>query len=678
MIRPLLGGLRGSIDAAPSIRVGGPRWTALWGTVVAALLSAGGLAAQEPPDSLPPDSLAVEGDLREVDPDSLPPPIRNLPDFGRFSGTDDPGVIRRWELEDLLGARATTLQELLETLPGALPVRGGDYGTPENVVGVGMGGGRVRVFNDGVEALPLDGSVADLSRIPLVGIGRVTVRREGGELRIELETERSDEDPRPLTRISAGTGDLDTNIFRGVFLHPSALGGALGVGIERIDTRGRAGQEEGTLRGVWLRYLRPVGPFTLAAELQRGGATNPIPTIGATESTRSSWIVRARAGEPGGLRGEVYWADTGVDLDGGQGVEGASLQPARLSRSQIGARGAWDRTTDTWSAWARGEARRFGGESRNAVSPRLDSILATGDPGEAGARPGDRLDLDLGFEIAGVGGVAARLGSDGWDDGRRQVAGLRAWTAPVYGLSLFASHDRGERGWRPTFRRLPADSVLADSLAADFAQPAERYTDLESTRLGARFVFGPLDVRGAWLSLRTDSVLPLGTADRGGLEARNGAGFVGDEVSGFEVEGRLGVPLLDGLAVVGSLQQWEEEGIYRPERIYRGGLDFANTYYETGNLGIRAGLIVEGRDSMLVAFADPDFIAPPEDPDRVPGAARVPFYQSWNAHLQIRVVNVRIFVKWENVFGRRELEDVPGRTMPGVRASYGVRWTLRN
>jgi hypothetical protein len=647
-------------------------------------LAATPVAGQEPPDSLPPDSLpqqlpdslVAEGDTLEVD--SLPPPIRNLPEFGRFGSADDPGVMRVWELDDLLGARETTLQELLETLPVALPIRGGDYGTPENVVAVGLGGGRVRVFTDGVEELPLDGSVADLSRIPLAGIGRVVVRRAGGELRVEMETERADEDPRPLTRISAGTGDLDTNIFRGVFLQPNALGGALGVAIERIDSRGRAGQEEGTLRGVWLRYLRPVGAFTVAAELRRGGASNPIASIGATESTRSSWTLRARAGEPGGLRGEVYWSDTGLDLEGGTGVDGREFRPARLAGSQLGARGAWDRTTDTWSVWARGEARRFGGESRVADTPRLDSILASAEPGDAGARPDDRFDLDLGFEVAGLGGAAARLGSDGWEGGRRQVAGIRAWTAPVFGVSLYASHDRGERGWRPTSLRLPADSAAADSVAAQFALPPDRFTDVESSRVGARVLLGPLDVRGAWLSLRTDSVFPLGTADRGGLDARGGVPFAGDEVTGFEVEGRLGLPLIDGLAAVGSLQQWEEEGVYRPERIYRGGLDFANTYYDTGNLEIRMSLLVEGRDSMLVAAANPDFLAPPDDPDAIPGPARVPFYQSWNAHLQIRVVSVRIFVNWENVFGRRALEDVPGRVMPGVRASYGVRWTFRN
>ncbi|HKK92002.1 MAG TPA: hypothetical protein VJ925_01170, partial [Longimicrobiales bacterium] len=79
------------------------------------------VSAQEPPDSLPPDSVppAVTADTLEavsdtLETDSVPPPIRNLPDFGRFGDERDPGVIERWDLEDLLGARAVTLQELLE------------------------------------------------------------------------------------------------------------------------------------------------------------------------------------------------------------------------------------------------------------------------------------------------------------------------------------------------------------------------------------------------------------------------------------------------------------------------------------------------------------------------------------------------------------------------------------
>jgi hypothetical protein len=56
----------------------------------------------------------------------------------------------------------------------------------------------------------------------------------------------------------------------------------------------------------------------------------------------------------------------------------------------------------------------------------------------------------------------------------------------------------------------------------------------------------------------------------------------------------------------------------------------------------------------------------------------VPFYQSWNAHLMIRVVTVRLFLRWENLFLRQNNQDLPGRLLPTTRVMYGVRWTLRN
>jgi hypothetical protein len=125
---------------------------------------------------------------------------------------------------------------------------------------------------------------------------------------------------------------------------------------------------------------------------------------------------------------------------------------------------------------------------------------------------------------------------------------------------------------------------------------------------------------------------------------------------------------VDGFQLEGSLERWDEEGILRPAQIYRGGLTFHDVFYPTGNLEITAGAVVEGRDPMLLPI-----------PDAVTGGpVRVPFYQSWNAHLQIRVVTVRVFIRWDNLFLRPENQDLPGRLLPRTRAMYGVRWTLNN
>ena len=58
--------------------------------------------------------------------------------------------------------------------------------------------------------------------------------------------------------------------------------------------------------------------------------------------------------------------------------------------------------------------------------------------------------------------------------------------------------------------------------------------------------------------------------------------------------------------------------------------------------------------------------------------AVTPFYQDWFATMQVRVVTVQIFVKWENFARRPNLQAFPGRVLPITRTTYGLRWTLWN
>ena len=67
-------------------------------------------------------------------------------------------------------------------------------------------------------------------------------------------------------------------------------------------------------------------------------------------------------------------------------------------------------------------------------------------------------------------------------------------------------------------------------------------------------------------------------------------------------------------------------------------------------------------------------VAPDDDP--VPRVQ--PFYQSWHAHVQVRIVDLRLFIGWENFSVRRNNQDFPGRVLPIFRAYYGVRWVLWN
>jgi hypothetical protein len=55
----------------------------------------------------------------------------------------------------------------------------------------------------------------------------------------------------------------------------------------------------------------------------------------------------------------------------------------------------------------------------------------------------------------------------------------------------------------------------------------------------------------------------------------------------------------------------------------------------------------------------------------------LPSNQVLNGYLQIRIIDVRIFLQSEDMLGKGRL-DIPNRTIPGPRLYYGVKWELFN
>lgn len=402
---------------------------------------------------------------------------------------------------------------------------------------------------------------------------------------------------------------------------------------ERNDTDGPAVDEEGSLQNVWVRYMRPLGSrLMLSGEIRNRKVESELERA-PPSLTRLTRSVRLRGRISDGVSAEIFAAENKLDLTGDSTVAESPRN------AHYGGRVGWD----LGPSWGQVQVRH--------VNPAGRPNLL-------------RAEVEGGVSTEAVGGVSARYGWDreGGGEGNppptvtRSVWGVSAWTRPLFGVSLFAGMDEGERGWS-----VPA--YLGLGLPADSADLFPSGSDASYLRAGARFSLWRVQLEGAWLSTEVDSILPLGNRVDRGIRA-----FPGGEATGFEVSGSVGVPFIDGLAVTGSLQQWEEEGILRPERIYRGGLAFHDTFYPTGNLEITANFQVEGRDPMLLPLPDPTTGDP----------LRVPFYQSWNADLQIRVVTVRVFIRWDNLFLRPENQDIPGRLLPRTRAMYGVRWTLTN
>jgi hypothetical protein len=619
--------------------------------------------AQVRPDSIPPDSLALRDSLsvpdslaladtlglgQEADSTAVDSIFYNLPDLDAEVGEGwGPGVWV-WDQEEIMATGAATLAELVAEVPGVVTLMAGDYGTPLAITAFGVGGGRIRLIRDGFEVFPLEGGVADLDRVGLVGIERVRLLRAMGELVIELTSLRHRE-ARPYSLIEAGNGDLDTNMLRGAFANPDALGGSVAVAIERSDSRGARGDEPGNRTGAWMRYqLHRGNDAGLALDFRRM-ASETEASVYASTVRRTDLAVRGRARLAEGLTGEAYW---------GRSVHRVEDERERYereggTRSQIGLRTAWSGRGFS----ATGAYRRYGEDF-----------------------PGSRLDLALGGERPEAGGFAVELGRAAWPDVSTGAKRIRAWTRPVGGLSLFGSWESGTYGSRtgPLLDIEPTlpddslgvqepDSVVTDSLSA----PLFHVTDRTASRLGAQFRWKDAVVSGAMLRLEADSLLPLAIEPD-----REGSVLAGGERTGWEVWGRVPTPL-DGLYVEGSLQQWDEAWSYMPKRIYHGAFAYHKTFLESGNFELWWALGVRGRDPMTVRQVLPEAEGE-EGEGPLPQLPSVPFSQSWYLRLQMRIVSLRVFVVWENFTVRRNLQDFPDRLLPITRAVYGLRWTMWN
>ncbi len=625
---------------------GGARARILWALVAAAAPSSA--VAQVPPDtvgarpdSLPPDS-AVAVDSLAVDSlaadslavDSLAPP----PVLPRSPDPVPPGVetgVREWDRDELLALRGQTLLDLLADVPGMLAIRGGDYGSAVAAFPVGYAGGGLRLYWDGVEHLPLEGAVADLSRIPLSGLEsvRVVMRPTGAEVRL---ARRVHADARAFSQVDAGTGDPSANVLRGTFSMPRVLGGKAAVALERLDGQGRDGS--GSSTAAWLRYSLHAGDRAGVRLETRRVAVERVAEVGVPESVqRVDWTLQGR------------WAPRADVLVDGWGTR-ASAQPgdtlspfpfAMESRSQWGAQVSVRRGR----LWTRAGARFNGG---SGIADRELSAEAT-------------------FASPRWGGLTGRARRETWGDRVGVGRDLSAWFTPVSHVSLFAERGGGLRSV-PFLAPPPSDST--DSVAP----PMSRFTDRSGGRWGARLAWRGARLSGARLVVEADSVWPTRLHfDRGGLtlpQARR---------RGWELTAAL--PLWPrGLFVAGETQLWDASdsiALYFPDHLYRAGLSFRNAYRESGSFQLWVDLGVLGRSEMRVPQPDAE-ATPREGDDGQPPPSTVPFHQSWYFRLQMRILSLNVFATVENLTLRDNNQDAPGRLLLRTRSLYGVRWTFWN
>ena len=628
-------------------------------------------SAQDPPDSLQavtdtsrasPDSLQdsagaaggpASGDSAATDTlptDSIvPPPVfPTLPDPAPPAGIVT--GIWEWNRTELLGARGQTLWELLADIPGLLAVRSGDFGAATAVFPIGYSGGGLRLYYDGVEHLPLDGSLPDLARVPLSGLDRVRVVQRPGGVEVRL-FRLVHADARPSSLVEAGTGDLDTNLLRATFSLPRMFGGKGALAIERLDSKGR--DAPGSMTGGWFRYSVHRGDrAALRYEIRRMATERAALDDSPASVKRSDWTLHGRLELGEDLLAEG-WA-TGASVATGDTAEVFPFSP---------------------------ESRKQHGVSLSAArGPVWGRVTARYNEGKGVA------DRELSVELSALsgrwGGATGKAWRESWDEDRGSGYDLRVWATPrPYGAVFFEHGDGGRSVPFLNPPQEPDDTTTNGAQGSDSTKtargPESRFTTRDGTRVGTRLRWRRNEVSVARLWIEADSVWPTQLPfDRDGVVLPQ------PRRRGWEVAGRL--PLRPrGLFLTGEVQFWEKAdsaavpALYFPDYVYRASLSFQRTFRATGNFELWVDLGVHGRPEMHVPR--PDDPAPPGGGGqqmRMPST--VPFYQNWYFRLQMRFLTLNIFATVENVSFRDNNQDVPGLLLPITRGMYGVRWTFWN
>jgi hypothetical protein len=263
--------------------------------------------------------------------------------------------------------------------------------------------------------------------------------------------------------------------------------------------------------------------------------------------------------------------------------------------------------------------------------------------------------------------VEARQLTIGGVNGVETTVSLRA--GPWGGLSVFGQVATGNRGIRfliDTTRIVNAVTGIGgtgtqtlDTLVAREFRTLDGSVD--GLRAGAELNRGLVHLGAAFLQHKVDQTAPYGVEFDQGAPLQPGL-----SASGVEAYAR--VPLyFRQLTFEGWWQRWlsSPDRIYLPTQLGRAALQFRGVYYG-GNLEPTVRLELAGHDQALAW-------------DQTAGANQLLLrYTTFNWFVQIRIIDIRIFWRYENAFNQRGDFDVPGGVIPSGRALYGVRWFFRN
>jgi len=559
------------------------------------------------------DSLLRRDSARAVVHDTIKPPLTTA----EAPVLADPTGSFVWDRRDLFSTGALTVQDLLERVPGVTSIR--SHWISEPMIGSFLGDpGRVRVFLDGLELEELDPrmhGVWDLTQIPLWALDDIRIERGASEIRIYMRSWRVDRTT-PYSRTDIYTGDLNTNLYRGLFGRRYQHGEALQVAGQQYGTNPGRTVESSDQLGVLVRVGVGRKRWSADALLLRGDRdrgrtfTDPLrDTIPATQSTRTDAYARFGWGNP---------------------YQGAWVQGiASASKFAYGGQKA------TTSSGAIADTTRYraqyvltGGYGRGPIHASVTQRLRTG-------------------LFRRVATPSARVGLE---------TRLLTLSALAEGRDLDST------------RRVEASAVVRPLSFVFFAGAvgSEQPQSAPDSLPGAQFVRGEAGLRlhDVWISggaIRRDAVL----LDAPAFFRRRTLATAEPSAQGMfgTIRGRIWKAIYadaQGIA-------WSDTGsFYRPKYQARSELYISTSLIErfpSGNFHLLASAVHEYRSSSLW-------------PDSA-GVVRLGGYRTISTLLQVRILTAEVFWNFRNILGER-YEQIPGYRLPRMTSIYGVRWEFWN
>jgi hypothetical protein len=581
----------------------------------------------------------VPQDTTEVAPDTaatgvIADTVYAIPQFprhelGAANGFSD--AVWAWDREALLLEGAVTIGDLLERVPGILTLRSGSYLQPEAATSMGGIGNRLEVWVDGYALDPLLESSFDVAKFELISIESVRVERRLGNIRVHIET-LAPKDSRAHSMVEAAVGQPDASLFRGFFLVPKLFFGPLSLGIDRMDTDGLLGVEPADQFSGWGKWSLIHKSLGVQVEYRRAQTERSPNSPWPSKHDRSDLIGRARVQLSSAVVAEIFGGRAKLTSDS-VATAFDTIPRAEEENTQWGGR----ISVNTPVVWAHGSYR--------ARSAR--------------ALPESQLEGAAGLRLKGLALTAEAAQSQWRGIGSASELTLRAEVGPFAGFRVFGESTSSDRGvpYLPTIVD-PDPAMVPDSSAV--------LTSYEGYRIGASINIRSLSVGGALLKAETGGVTTFGLPFD-----RTSTLYPGSDVRGGELTGRLPLPLVKGLFAQGSITQWRSgtRGLYLPERIYRAGIGLHSTPLKSGNLEILARIERIHRGLMLV----PNLAAGEQEPPVI----EMPGIDLVDGYLQIRIIDVRAFIRYEDMTGQ-DAPEVANRPLRGPRIFYGVKWQFWN